>query len=48
MGLLIKNKVYLFFVVLKINKIVLNFLKRFLKKEKKRVVMVMIIFYVLL
>lgn len=36
MGLLTKNKVYLFFAVLKINKIVSNLLKRLLKKEKKK------------
>lgn len=48
MGLLTKNKVYLFFAVLKINKIVSNLLKRLLKKEKKRAAMVMIIPHVLL
>lgn len=48
LGLLTKNKVYLFFAVLKINKIVSNLLKRLLKKEKKREAMVMIIPHVLL
>lgn len=47
MGLLTKNKVYLFFAILKINKIVSNLLKRLLKKEK-RGAMVMIIPHVLL